>query len=216
MIHLQCETQCLSVYENLDEKDVVEKAKNGDLEAQEYIIRKYMTYVKAKSRQYFLIGGSREDIIQEGLIGIFRAIKDYDYSKNDQFSCFVNLCITRQIITAIKRASRKKHGPLNSYVSFDQPLYSGEFSRRLIDTLEGHKTFDPAELVVINENILIIEEAMASLLSDFELRVIMKHLKGFSYKSIANMFECDEKSVDNALQRVKTKLKKHLYIVYDN
>lgn len=199
-------------FENKSEKYIVTLAKNQDQEAQEYLIRKYLPYVYDKARNYFLVGGSKEDIIQEGLIGILKAINSYDYNKNDHFGPFVDLCIRRQILTAINKATRKKHGPLNSYISFYKPLYDQEFSRELIDTIVENKIFDPEELVIIKENIHRIKEKMASHLSAFESEVLMKHLEGDSYREIAIEIKKNEKSVDNALQRVKHKLKKHLYI----
>lgn len=199
-------------FENKSEKFIVNLAKNQDQEAQEYLIRKYMPYVYEKAKKYFLIGGSREDIIQEGLIGILKAINSYDYKKNDHFAPFVDLCVRRQILTAINKATRKKHRPLNSYISFYKPLYDQNFSRELIDTIIEKKNFDPEEIIIIKENIGLIKEKMASYLSTFELEVLMKHLQGASYREIAIEINKNEKSVDNALQRVKHKLKKHLYI----
>lgn len=199
-------------FNNQEEIHVVNLAKNQDPEAQEYLIRKYMPYVHQKATRYFLIGGSKEDIIQEGLIGILKAINSYDYDKNDHFAPFVELCVRRQILTAINRATRKKHGPLNSYISFHKPLYDKEFSRELIDTIIEKKSFDPEELIIIKENIGFIKEKMKAHLSFFELDVLLKHLQGNSYNEIGRKVNKNEKSVDNALQRVKQKLKKHLYI----
>jgi RNA polymerase sporulation-specific sigma factor len=199
-------------FKDKSEKCIVELAKKQDQEAQEYLIRKYLPYVYEKAKNYFLIGGSKEDIIQEGLIGILKAINSYDYNKNDHFAPFVDLCIRRQILTAINKAARKKHSPLNSYISFYKPLYDQGFSRELIDTIVEKKKFDPEELIIIKENIGLIKEKMASHLSAFELEVLMKHLQGDSYREIAIKINKNEKSVDNALQRVKHKLKKHLYI----
>ncbi len=199
-------------FNNKSEQFIVDLAKNQDHEAQEYLIRKYMPFVYDKAKKYFLIGGSKEDIIQEGLIGILKGINSYDYKKNDNFAPFVDLCIRRQILTAINKARRKKHSPLNSYVSFHKPLYNQEFSRELIDTITEKKNFDPEELVIIKENIGLIKEKIASHLSAFELKVLMKHLQGNSYSEIAIEINRNEKSVDNALQRVKQKLRKHLYI----
>ena len=199
-------------FENKSEKFIVNLAKKQDQEAQEYLIRKYMPYVYDKAKRYFLIGGSKEDIIQEGLIGILKGINSYDYKKNDSFAPFVDLCIRRQILTAINKATRKKHTPLNSYVSFHQPLYDQEFSRELIDTIIEKKRIDPEEVIIIKENISFIKEKMSAHLSSFELEVLMKYLQGDAYGEIAKEMNKNEKSVDNALQRVKQKLRKHLYI----
>ena len=203
-------------FKNINEINVVNLAKNQDQEAQEYLIRKYMPYVHEKAKKYFLIGGGKEDIIQEGLIGILKAINSYDSRKNDCFAPFVDLCVRRQILTAINKATRKKHGPLNSYISYHKPLYNRDFSRQLIDTIIEKKSFDPEELVIIKENMGFIKEKMRSHLSSFELEVLLKHLQGNSYGEIAIQVNRNEKSVDNALQRVKKKLKKHLYIDNDN
>lgn len=199
-------------YRDVDETILVKKARNGNSSAQEYLIRKYMGIVKSKARNYFIIGGSKEDIIQEGMIGIFKAIRYYDETKNDSFSPFVDLCVRRQIITAIKRASRKKHKPLNSYISLNKPMYDKNFSRTLIDTVKEKTVFNPENLIISNENIGMIEEKIDNVLSKFELKVLSMYLDGYSYKSISKALNKKEKSVDNALQRVKKKLDKHLNI----
>jgi RNA polymerase sporulation-specific sigma factor len=200
-------------YKNINESDLVETAKTGDLLAQEYLIRKYMGFVKMKSRTYFLAGGSKEDIIQEGMIGIFKAINDYDKTKNDSFAPFVNMCVTRQIITAIKKATRKKHKPLNSSVSLSEPFYDEVASIALVDVLRERKKNNPEELIISNERLNMIEETIGSVLSKFELKVLLMHLQEKSYKIISNELGKEIKSVDNALQRIKKKLDKHLNII---
>lgn len=199
-------------YRDIDETILVKKARNGNSSAQEYLIRKYMGIVKSKARNYFIIGGSKEDIIQEGMIGIFKAIRYYDETKNDSFLPFVDLCVRRQIITAINRASRKKHKPLNSYISLNKPMYDKNFPRTLIETIKEKTVFNPESLIISNENIGIIEEKIDNVLSKFELKVLSMYLDGYSYKSISKALNKKEKSVDNALQRVKKKLDKHLNI----
>ncbi|ABW18037.1 RNA polymerase sporulation sigma factor SigH [Alkaliphilus oremlandii] len=196
-------------YEVLDEV-MVEIAKEGDLEALEYLIKKYKNFVRAKARSYFLIGADREDIVQEGMIGLYKAIRDFKPDKLSSFRAFAELCITRQIITAIKTATRQKHIPLNSYVSLNKPIYDEESDRTLLDVISGQKVTDPEELVVSREELGHIEDKIGEILSDLELKVLMLYLEGRSYQEIAGDLERHVKSIDNALQRVKRKLEKYL------
>ncbi|MGM0378764.1 MAG: RNA polymerase sporulation sigma factor SigH [Bacillota bacterium] len=200
-------------YSKIDETELVKIAKNKKSNAQEYLIRKYMYMIKSKASLYFIVGGSKEDIIQEGMIGIYKAIEDYDDSKRASFATFANLCVTRQIITAIKRANRKKHVPLNSYVSLNK-LISDEGNNSLIDILEKEETINPEKLVISREQRKHIEKQVGKLLSSLELKVFFLYLEGLSYKDIADKLLINNKSVDNALQRIKNKLSKHLDI-YD-
>ncbi|MCC3864621.1 RNA polymerase sporulation sigma factor SigH [Terrisporobacter petrolearius] len=186
-----------------DEYNIVLKASNGDKIALEYIITKYKNFVKAKAKSYFLVGADKEDIIQEGMIGLYKAVRDFDGSKTNSFKCFAEICITRQIITAIKTATRQKHIPLNSYVSLNKPIYDEESDRTLLDIIATSIVTDPEEL----RN---IENKMNELLSDLELEVLELYLNGKSYQYIADKLDRDVKSIDNALQRVKRKLEKHL------
>ena len=195
-------------YENLDnsqqdEYNIVLKANKGDKLALEYIISKYKNFVKAKAKSYFLVGADKEDIIQEGMIGLYKA-------KTNSFKCFAEICITRQIITAIKTATRQKHIPLNSYVSLNKPIYDEESDRTLLDIIATSIVTDPEELIISKEELKNIENKMNELLSDLELEVLELYLSGKSYQYIANMLNRDVKSIDNALQRVKRKLEKHL------
>ncbi|WIF95610.1 RNA polymerase sporulation sigma factor SigH [Caminicella sporogenes] len=198
------------VYEVLIDEKVVEDAKNGDPRAQEYLIKKYKNFVRAKARSYFLIGADREDIIQEGMIGLFKAIRDYRSDKISSFRAFAELCITRQIITAIKTATRQKHIPLNSYVSLNKPIYDEESDRTLLDVLSGKKISDPEELLISREEISNIESKIGEILSDLEWRVLIFYLQGKSYQEIAKDLNRHVKSIDNALQRVKRKLERFL------
>lgn len=200
-------------YSKIDETELVKIAKNKKSNAQEYLIRKYMYMIKSKASLYFIVGGSKQDIIQEGMIGIYKAIEDYDDSKKASFATFANLCVTRQIITAIKKANRKKHVPLNSYVSLNK-LISDEGNNSLIDILKKEKTVNPEKLVVSREQRKHIEKQVGKLLSSLELNVFFLYLEGLSYKDIADKLLINNKSVDNALQRIKKKLHKHLDI-YD-
>lgn len=193
----------------LDE-EVVEDARNGDRQALEFLIHKYKNFVRAKARSYFLIGADREDIIQEGMIGLYKAIRDYRPDKLSSFRAFAELCITRQIITAIKTATRQKHIPLNSYVSLNKPIYDEESDRTLMDVLSGTKICDPEELIISQEEFSTIEAKIEELLSDLEWEVLTSYLQGKSYQEIAEDLDRHVKSIDNALQRVKRKLERFL------
>lgn len=197
-------------YEDLNDEEVVAFARDGDVVALEYLIHKYKNFVRAKARSYFLIGADREDIIQEGMIGLYKAIRDFRADKLASFRAFAELCITRQIITAIKTATRQKHIPLNSYVSLNKPLYDDESDRTLEDVLAGNKVTDPEELVISREEFLDIEAKMSEFLSDLEWSVLMLYLEGKSYQEIAEQLSRHVKSIDNALQRVKRKLERYL------
>ena len=193
-----------------DEYDIVLKASKGDKIALEYIIKKYKNFVKAKAKSYFLIGADKEDIIQEGMIGLYKAVRDFDASKTNSFKGFDDICITRQIITAIKTATRQKHIPLNSYISLNKPVYDEESERTLLDIIATSIVTDPEELIISKEELKHIESKMNELLSDLELQVVEYYLNGKSYQYIADKLKRDVKSIDNALQRVKRKLEKHL------
>ena len=186
-----------------DEYDIVLKASKGDKIALEYIIKKYKNFVKAKAKSYFLIGADKEDIIQEGMIGLYKAVRDFDASKTNSFKGFADICITRQIITAIKTATRQKHIPLNSYISLNKPVYDEESERTLLDIIATSIVTDPEELIISKEELKHIESKMNELLSDLELQVVEYYLNGKSYQYIADKLKRDVKSIDNALQRVK-------------
>ena len=193
-----------------DEYEMVLKASNGDIIALEHIINKYKNFVKAKAKSYFLVGADKEDIIQEGMIGLYKAIRDFDGSKTNSFKCFAEICITRQIITAIKTATRQKHIPLNSYVSLNKPIYDEESDRILMDIIAASIITDPEELIISKEELKNIESKMNEILSKLELQVLELYLNGKSYQYIADIIGRDVKSIDNALQRVKRKMEKYL------
>jgi RNA polymerase sporulation-specific sigma factor len=195
--------------EILDE-EWVQLAKAGDNAALEYLINKYKNFVRAKARSYFLIGADREDIIQEGMIGLYKAIRDFRGDKLSSFRAFAELCVTRQIITAIKTATRQKHIPLNSYVSLNKPIYDDESDRTLIDVISGARMSDPEELIISREEFDDIEEKIGEILSALEWQVLMAYLDGKSYQEIAAELRRHVKSIDNALQRVKRKLERYL------
>jgi RNA polymerase sporulation-specific sigma factor len=205
-------TSVNSEYDLLSDEDVVEAVRVGSSEALEYLIHKYRNFVRAKARSYFLIGADREDIVQEGMIGLYKSIRDYRGDKQSTFKAFAELCITRQIITAIKTATRQKHIPLNSYVSLDKPIYDEDSDRTLLDVICGSKMSDPEELIINQEEFSGLEDKMSEILSDLERRVLMLYLDGRSYQEIAEDLDRHVKSIDNALQRVKRKLERYLEV----
>ncbi|WP_018131263.1 RNA polymerase sporulation sigma factor SigH [Effusibacillus pohliae] len=196
----------------LSDEDLVEFVREGDDEALEHLIHRYKNFVKAKARSYFLIGADREDIVQEGMIGLYKAVRDYRDDKLTSFKAFAELCITRQIITAIKTATRQKHIPLNSYVSLDKPIYDEDSDRTLLDVIVGSRVSDPEELLINQEEFVDIEAKMGEILSDLERKVLMLYLDGRSYQEIAVDLKRHVKSIDNALQRVKRKLERYLEV----
>jgi RNA polymerase sigma-H factor len=193
------------------DEELVERARGGSDAAIEELLRRYRHYARAKARSYFLAGADREDIVQEGMIGLYKAIRDFQSDRNTAFRAFAELCITRQIITAIKTATRQKHVPLNSYVSLNKSSSSeNEEERALADLLVGPAIADPAELVISAEEIANIKESVARLLSSLETEVLQLYMDGKSYHEIAEMLGRHVKSIDNALQRIKRKLEAHL------
>lgn len=199
-------------YDQLVEERVVEMGRDGDIKAQEYIITKYKNFVRSKSRSYFIIGADKEDIIQEGMIGLFKAIRDFKAEKESCFRAFAELCITRQMITAIKTATRQKHMPLNSYVSLNKPISEEDNDRTLMDVLTSSHPTDPEEIFISKEEYSRLESVMDEELSEFELKVLQYYLDGRTYQEIAKDVDRHVKSIDNALQRVKRKLEKFLEV----
>ncbi|MGB8001791.1 MAG: RNA polymerase sporulation sigma factor SigH [Anaerobacillus sp.] len=197
-------------FDQLDDELLVIMVHEGHSRALEHLITKYKNFVRAKARSYFLIGADREDIIQEGMIGLYKAIRDFRGDKFSSFKAFAELCITRQMITAIKTATRQKHIPLNSYVSLDKPIYDEESDRTLLDVICGTKVTDPEELIINQEEFDDIELKMSEILSDLERKVLMLYLDGRSYQEISVDLKRHVKSIDNALQRVKRKLERYL------
>ena len=167
---------------------------------------RYKNFVRAKAQTYFLIGADREDIFQEGMIGLYKAIRDYNATKLASFKAFAELCVTRQIITAIKTATRQKHLPLNSYVSLDKPIFDEEQDRTLLDIVEGDEAIDPQELLINRERFGAIELKLSDVLSGLERRALHLYLDGRTYQEISELLNRHVKSIDNALQRVKKKL----------
>lgn len=192
--------------DKLCDNDLLDLVRRGDSHALDVLINRYINFVRAKARTYFLVGADKEDIIQEGMIGLYKAIRDYDGDKLSAFKGFAELCVTRQIITAIKTATRQKHIPLNSYVSLDKPMYDEESDRTLLDVIEGSTETDPQEMLVNQEDYGNMEYKLSELLSDLEKRVLHLYLDGRTYQEISVSLNRHVKSIDNALQRVKRKL----------
>lgn len=196
--------------EMTDEEIVLEAQMHDNVLAQEYLLHKYRRFVRSKARSYFLIGAEREDIVQEGMIGLYKAIRDYKSDKQSSFRAFAELCVTRQIITAIKTATRQKHIPLNSYVSLNKPIYEEDSDRTLLDVISGVRVANPEDMIISREEFSDIENKMNNILSDLEWKVLMSYLDGKSYQEIAEDLDRHIKSIDNALQRVKRKLEKYI------
>ena len=197
-------------YSDLSDEEIVLLCHDGDTIAEEYLLNKYKNFVRSKARSYFLIGADHEDIVQEGMIGLYKAIRDYRSNKLSSFRAFAELCITRQIITAIKTATRQKHIPLNSYVSLNKPLYDEESDRTLLDVIMEGRTSNPEELIINREDLGDIHAKISEVLSGLEQEVLGAYLDGKSYQEIADALGRHVKSIDNALQRVKRKLEKYL------
>lgn len=198
----------------LDDHYLVALAKDGRADAYDTIIRRYRSFVRLKASSYFLLGGDSEDLIQEGLLGLYKAVRDYRSDRESSFRSFAELCITRQIITAVKTASRNKHTPLNQYVSFSQtPAAADDSDTTLDEILPGPTVSDPVNQVVASEELKSLVSCLSGtsgVLSDLESRVLSLYLDGHSYETTAEALECDTKTVDNALQRVKRKVAAHL------
>lgn len=194
----------------LKDEMLVELVHKGDSESLDFLIKKYRNVVRVKASKYFLIGGDKEDIIQEGMIGLYKAIRDFKEDKLTSFKAFAELCITRQIITAIKTATRQKHTPLNSYISLDKPIFEEDSGHTLLDVIPGSMVMDPAVLIINQENSDKIEEKMTEMLSDLERRVLSLYMDGQSYLEISEELNKHVKSIDNALQRVKRKMERYI------
>ena len=193
-------------YKDYRDEELVRIAQAGDDAVQDYLLDKYKSLVRAKSRAYFLIGADSEDIIQEGMIGLYKAVRDFNGEKNTSFRSFAELCV----ITAIKAATRQKHQPLNSYISLNKPVYEDETEQTYMDLLQEGAFLNPETLLIGQENRNFLEDQLVKHLSGFETRVLMLYLQGRSYFEIARTLKKPEKSIDNALQRIKKKLERFL------
>lgn len=209
-LNLNLNVSAYDIFRTKLDEDIIQCVRDGDENALEYMIHKYKSFVRAKARTYFLIGADKEDIIQEGMIGLYKAIRDFNADKLSSFKAFAELCITRQIITAIKSATRQKHIPLNSYVSLNKPIFDEDSERTLLDVITEDSMTDPEEMMIIKEEYDGMENKISNLLSDLEWKVLTLYLEGRSYFEIADELKRHSKSIDNALQRVKRKLEKCL------
>ena len=201
-------------YNKLTDEETIAKIKSGDEQALAYMLDKYKDLVHMKVGKYFMIGAEKDDIIQEGMIGLYKAIKTYDESKNNTFKTFANMCIERQLITAIKTSNRQKHMPLNSYLSLNISAYdknNDDDSTELIDTFNSQTIEDPLETIMKKEQYTEIEKAIDKNLSDFEKKVLDRYMKGESYTIIAKRLDSPVKSIDNAIQRIRKKAIKNIW-----
>ena len=197
-------------YEQMTDEEIARLAQAGDEEASAFLLRKYKNFVRSKAHSYFLVGADHEDIVQEGMIGLFKAIREFRPEKLASFHAFAEICVTRQIITAIKTATRQKHIPLNSYISLNKPIYEEESDRTLMDIITETQVADPEEMLIGRESYSNIESRIQESLSPFERRVMEAYMDGKSYQEIAEALGRHVKSIDNALQRIKRKLEKLL------
>ena len=200
------------VAEGRTDEELAVDARRGDQAVLSELLTTYRSFARARARPYFLAGADREDIVQEGMIGLYKAIRDFDPARGTSFRSFADVCVTRQILTAVKAATRRKHGPLNDYVSFTRPAGSedGGGARDLADVLPTGFASDPADLVISAERVRALQEHVDGALSDLETEVLRLHVEGRSYQEIASRLERHVKTVDNALQRIKKKLEEHL------
>lgn len=200
-------------YNNMSDDELLELINKKDTDALDFLICKYKDLVNSKVNKYFIIGAEKEDIVQEGLIGLYKAIKDYNPDKHNSFKSFANLCIERQLITAIKSSNRQKHMPLNSYLSLNMTAFENEDGNndtQIVDVLENTVIEDPLDTITKKEYFLSVENVIDSSLSDFEKKVLNRYVQGESYVKIAERLDAPVKSVDNAIQRIRKKTAKNI------
>ena len=197
-------------YDKMSDEDLIEIIKSGDKNALNYLIEKYKDLVNMKVGKYFMVGSEREDIIQEGLIGLYKAVKSYSPDKQNSFKTFANMCIERQLITAIKSSNRQKHMPLNTYLSLNTKAYEDDEESNILDIFDSHQVEDPLETITKQEYYKTVEKAIDESLSDFEKQVLSRYIKGESYNQIAEKLDTPVKSVDNAIQRIRKKATKNM------
>ena len=197
-------------YKDMSDEDLINVIKSGDKSALEFLIGKYKELVNMKVSKFFMIGAEKEDIVQEGLIGLFKAVKSYNPDKQNSFKTFANLCIERQLITAIKSSNRQKHMPLNSYLSLNGTAYEDDEESNLLDVFDAHQMEDPLDTITKKEYYQTVENAIDKSLSDFEKQVLNRYMQGESYVQIAEKLETPVKSIDNAIQRIRKKAIKNI------
>ncbi len=197
-------------YKNMSDEDLITVIKSGDKFALEFLIEKYKELVNMKVSKFFMIGAEKEDIVQEGLIGLFKAVKNYNPEMQNSFKTFANLCIERQLITAIKSSNRQKHMPLNSYLSLNTTAYEDDEDSNLLDIFDSHQIEDPLDTITKKEYYKTVEVAIDKSLSDFEKKVLNRYMQGESYVQIAEKLDAPVKSIDNAIQRIRKKAIKNI------
>jgi RNA polymerase sporulation-specific sigma factor len=201
----------LTIIDDQTDEELISLHREGDAGAMDGLLARYRNFARSKARSYFLVGADKEDIVQEAMIGLYKAVRDFNPVKETSFRAFADVCVTRQIITAIKMATRQKHIPLNTYVSLSKPLATDEEpDRALMDVIQTHEVTDPAELLISSEELRSMRMAFAEILSDFEIEVLHLYVEGKSYQEIAVLLGRELKAVDNALQRIKRKVELHL------
>ncbi len=197
----------MRTYENMTDEELICKYREGDKQIMDYLMEKYKNLVRKEANAMFLLGGENDDLIQEGMIGLFKAIQDYNEQKEASFYTFARLCVTRQMYSAIEASKRKKHSPLNSYIS----LYENDEDQgSLIDQMEASEESNPEELFISQEYAEVLERKLKDSLSDLEKRVLYMYVSGFDYRTIAKLLDKSDKTVDNALQRIRGKMTKIL------
>ena len=197
-------------YKDMSDEDLINVIKSGDKSALEFLISKYKELVNMKVSKFFMIGAEKEDIVQEGLIGLFKAVKSYNPEKQNSFKTFANLCIERQLITAIKSSNRQKHMPLNSYLSLNTTAYEEDEDSSLLEVFDAHQMEDPLDTITKKEYYQTVENAIDKSLSDFEKQVLNRYIQGESYLQIAEKLDAPVKSIDNAIQRIRKKAIKNI------
>lgn len=197
----------MAKYNRITDEQLIQRLRAGETEIMDYLMEKYKNLVRKEANAMYLLGGENDDLIQEGMIGLFKAVQNYDLSQESSFFSFAKLCITRQMYSAIEASKRKKHSPLNSYISLYE---TGEDKTALIETMESAQETNPEELMISQEYVRILESKLEEELSDLENRVLYLHLLGTDYKTIARLLDKSVKTVDNALQRIKAKTEKIL------
>lgn len=203
-------------YNSMSDEELISLVKADDKYALDFIIEKYKNLVNMKVSKYFIIGAEKEDIIQEGMIGLFKAIQGFDNTKQNSFKTFANMCIERQLITAIKTSNRQKHMPLNGYLSLNTAAYEEDEDTTVLEIFDSHQTEDPLETITKKEYYKRVEDAIDKNLSDFEKQVLARFIKGESYVTIAEKLDTPVKSIDNAIQRIRKKAIRNIIDGEDN
>lgn len=198
-------------YDEFSDDELIARLRDGENEIADYLVNKYKDLVRVKARSMFILGGDSEDLIQEGMIGLFKALRDYDFGRDASFATFADLCVSRQMYTAVQASNRQKHSPLNTYISLYASNANSDEKNEdndLLDILDLKEASSPEDLLIDKENIDILEKKIENALSPFEREVLELHLTGLSYVEIAKILGRDDKSTDNALQRIKMKIRK--------